>query len=375
MNTRPHFFTLVSDHLVRASLILAAAFLVITGCDSSSNGIVDASSDEFSKSANGSYEVCEYVDFNSLSHGDAITSGSIFGTTLSFSADRYAPGAAAGISPVAFDTDLDGTVSPDPDLVWNNGQCADCDGQGRLLVIPSSTGFAADGDHQWGGKVTISGFSGSGIYIKSYVTVDNESYEAPVSLYVDGVQVGASTGQGNGSVEKVTTTSTPVINNSMLFTLGTETLDNQTGSGGIDDLEMCRMVERGDEGCTLGYWKNHTGDGPGNQENAWAATGYSPYQTVGSVFSSAAAYGLDDDTLLEALSYRGGPDATAAARLLLKQAIAAVLSSAHPDVAYAGPSASTTIANVNAALDSGDRETMLDLSYELDEYNNAGCPL
>lgn len=33
----------------------------------------------------------------------------------------------------------------------------------------------------------------------------------------------------------------------------------------------------GDEGCTPGYWKNHT--------SAWAGSGYSPGQTAGSVFS------------------------------------------------------------------------------------------
>lgn len=122
-----------------------------------------------------------------------------------------------------------------------------------------------------------------------------------------------------------------------------------------------------DHGCTPGYWKNHT--------DSWLPTGYSPGQTVESVFPAAAAFPtLASETLLVALDGGGGPGATGAAKILLRAATAAVLNASHPDVAYPRDEASA-IADVNAALASGDRGTMLDLATALDDDNNIGCPL
>lgn len=125
----------------------------------------------------------------------------------------------------------------------------------------------------------------------------------------------------------------------------------------------------GNEGCTPGYWKNHT-------EN-WEE--YSPDQTVGSVFAlppSLAMYA--DVTLEEALAFRGGPGAEGGARILLRAATAAFLNAAHEGLGYPyrryddpgdiGP-------KITEALASGDRATMLSLAAWLDEANNLGCPL
>jgi hypothetical protein len=120
----------------------------------------------------------------------------------------------------------------------------------------------------------------------------------------------------------------------------------------------------GPEGCTPGYWKNHL--------DSWGPTGYSPSQTVGSVFAGTGS--LAGDTLLEALSYGGGPGVEGAKMILLRAAVASLLNAAHPDVSF-GPDAATVIAAVNAAIASGDRETMLSLASDLDARNNAGCPL
>jgi hypothetical protein len=86
------------------------------------------------------------------------------------------------------------------------------------------------------------------------------------------------------------------------------------------------------------------------------------------------AYGLDNATLLQALSFQGGSGTTAGARILLRVAVAALLNAAHPDVDY---SLTTTdvINQVNAALASGSRSTMIQLKNQLDTYNNLGCPL
>jgi len=92
-----------------------------------------------------------------------------------------------------------------------------------------------------------------------------------------------------------------------------------------------------------------------------------------SVFNVPDAYGLDNKTLLQALSFNGGTGQIAAARILFRAAVAALLNSAHPDVNY--PMSQVEVINdVNTALQ-GDRNAMLTLAAELDSYNNLSCPL
>lgn len=120
-------------------------------------------------------------------------------------------------------------------------------------------------------------------------------------------------------------------------------------------------------GCTPGYWKNHT--------SAWAGTGYSPGQSTGSVFSGASAFpDLAAKTLLQSLQGGGGSGTTGAAKILLRAAVAALLNAAHPDMNYPRTTAEI-LADVNAALTSNNRSTMLSLAAELDADNNSGCPL
>jgi hypothetical protein len=121
------------------------------------------------------------------------------------------------------------------------------------------------------------------------------------------------------------------------------------------------------EGCTPGYWKNHT--------ESWAGTGYSPNQTTGSVFSGASAFpSLASKTLLQSLQGGGGSGTTGAAKILLRAAVAAVLNAAHSGVNYPRTEAQIITA-VNAALTSNNRDTMLSLASALDDDNNLGCPL
>jgi hypothetical protein len=121
------------------------------------------------------------------------------------------------------------------------------------------------------------------------------------------------------------------------------------------------------QGCTPGYWKNHT--------DSWPITGYSPAQSVESVFSAAAAYpAYGSASLLQALSFQGGSTLEGAVGNLLRAAVAGLLDSAHPDVNYPRNTAAL-IADVDAALASGDRDTMLSLASQIDQDNNLGCPL
>jgi len=103
-------------------------------------------------------------------------------------------------------------------------------------------------------------------------------------------------------------------------------------------------------------------------------TGYSPDQTLESVFDVPDSFGLDNVTLLQALSFNGGSGTSGAVRILLRAAVAALLNSAHPDVDYPRTTADV-IAAVNAALASNNRSTMLSLATALDADNNLGCPL
>ncbi|MEX1182151.1 MAG: ice-binding family protein [Gemmatimonadota bacterium] len=119
------------------------------------------------------------------------------------------------------------------------------------------------------------------------------------------------------------------------------------------------------EGCTPGYWKNHHG--------SWEPTGFSPDQTVGSVFTGASATNAAA-TLNKALAFPGGPRVEGGQRILLRAAVASLLNAAHPDVNF-GLTVAEVISKVDAALASDNRQEMLDLAEELDALNNAGCPL
>jgi hypothetical protein len=112
---------------------------------------------------------------------------------------------------------------------------------------------------------------------------------------------------------------------------------------------------RGNEGCTPGFWKNHP--------EAWV--GFDPDETLGSVFSEAPD-SIADVTLLDALSLRGG-DVNALAR----QAVAALLNAANPDVDYPLTEAEI-ISMVNDAFATG--EGVESLKDTLDEFNNLAAP-
>jgi hypothetical protein len=123
----------------------------------------------------------------------------------------------------------------------------------------------------------------------------------------------------------------------------------------------------GDDGCSHGYWKNH--------EDDWPPTGYSPGQSVQSVFADASTYpDIGSATLMEALEFGGGDGVEGGARILLKQAVASLLNAAHPAVLFPR-SPVEVISSTDAALASGDRHTMTDLGEEQDDDNNLGCPL
>jgi hypothetical protein len=128
----------------------------------------------------------------------------------------------------------------------------------------------------------------------------------------------------------------------------------------------------GNEGCTPGYWKNHT--------DSWEEfTPSSPLNVYASHFTfpdALASYRTV--TFLEALKFKGGPGVDGATQILMRAAVAAYLNAAHEGVGYPYRRYSEPFgiqAQVNSALASQDRDTMLSLASTLDAANNLGCPL
>jgi hypothetical protein len=121
------------------------------------------------------------------------------------------------------------------------------------------------------------------------------------------------------------------------------------------------------QGCGLGYWKNH--------ETSWEPTGHTPADLLSSLFTIPADLGISpEDTFMDALRYGGGSGTTGAARLLLREAVVAVLNATHPDLHF--PMTQDEIVTlVNQALASGDRGTMMDAKNSIGMRNAEGCPL
>ena len=118
----------------------------------------------------------------------------------------------------------------------------------------------------------------------------------------------------------------------------------------------------GAEGLTPGFWKNNAA-----KHGASAWMGYSPDQTVESVFGSAFG-SLGSLTLAEALGTGGG-----GLNALLRHSVAAVLNAAHTEVDYA-LTTGQIISQVQAAVADG-AAAIEQLKNELDTYNNGGANL
>lgn len=116
-------------------------------------------------------------------------------------------------------------------------------------------------------------------------------------------------------------------------------------------------------GCSPGFWKNH--------ENAWP-TGYDPAADFDGTFSddTFTCDAFDPDiTLMDALKLKGG-----GLNALARQAVAALLNAAHPDVDYE-LTVDEVMDKVQWAIDEEEYKSVKD---ELEGYNTCsvgGCPL
>jgi hypothetical protein len=83
---------------------------------------------------------------------------------------------------------------------------------------------------------------------------------------------------------------------------------------------------------------------------------------------------LADDTLLQALSYKGGRGLSGAAQILLRAAAASLQNACGDNVDFP-VTVDDVIEGVNEALGSLDRGEILSLASALDFANNLGCPI
>jgi hypothetical protein len=151
--------------------------------------------------------------------------------------------------------------------------------------------------------------------------------------------------------------------------------NNNPAMSGCGAEQVVITKPLGAQGCTPGFWKNP------KHFPLW--TGYTPGELVSSVFNVPATFpdgsdgtSLAKSTLAQALAFQGGSTLNGASQILLRAATAGLLNASSPGVSY---SLTTTqiINSVNSALNSGDRNTIINLAAQIDAANNgqAGCPL
>lgn len=144
----------------------------------------------------------------------------------------------------------------------------------------------------------------------------------------------------------------------------TDNVGNNVGCYDAGAL-LITALATGTQGCTPGYWKQT------QHFDSWKI--YSPSQLVSSVFTVPSQLsGLGSVTLVGALSFQGGPGVNGAAQILLRAAVSALLNSTSVNYPL---STAQVISQVNTALASLNRDTMLALATTLDNDNNLGCPL
>jgi hypothetical protein len=120
-------------------------------------------------------------------------------------------------------------------------------------------------------------------------------------------------------------------------------------------------------GCPAGLWNREAG--------LWGPTGLTVGQRVMNVFREANEYGpAGAATVRTALRFREGPGLLGAAKRLLAAGVAAVLNAGHPKIEYPLTQVQV-VTRVDTALRNDDVAEILALAAELEDANEAGCPL
>jgi hypothetical protein len=133
-------------------------------------------------------------------------------------------------------------------------------------------------------------------------------------------------------------------------------------------LAISGQVLASAEGCSPGFWKNHL--------ECWCDD-YSPDTLVAEIWGRLAGSPYEsfgDDTLLDALYYKGGKGLTGSVRRMLRQAAAALLNGCSADVSYPVTDY-FVIRLVNTALDTENPDVINDVQEIMEGWNEEGCPI
>ena len=132
------------------------------------------------------------------------------------------------------------------------------------------------------------------------------------------------------------------------------------------------------EGCPVTYWKDKKTIGDKDHPTKWV--GYSPDAIINSVFANATkqvcpGYGDDGKKKLRDAINWGTATGTLkdAFHNLMREAVAALLNAANPQINYPATEAEI-ILMVNDALASCDKATLISLANDLKAANNLGSP-
>ena len=315
-------------------------------------------------------EVCATIDFESLAHGDLVSSMSVPELELEFNVAVW-PSNGGLANARVYDTD---TLSPpgDPFLAWAGAgsTCPECVGSGNVLVVEDGAGFEAGGASDFGGTFFLDGFSQPDVRIRELTAVGAGSFDDSHFMLIDAEPLASSVASA-GDVQPLTPSSEPVIQSFV------ELVVLSSAQGGFDDLMLCRMMEvaeepggseGGGEGCGFSYWKNP------NHGASWTGTGLAPNSNVVDVLGGAPAtlakpeQGLSPEelTLAESLDLRGS-----GVNKLLKESVAAMLNAEASEVDY-DLSAGQVADLYTAAIAGGD---VKGTTRTLKQYNNQVCPL
>jgi hypothetical protein len=137
--------------------------------------------------------------------------------------------------------------------------------------------------------------------------------------------------------------------------------------------------EIGYQGCTPGYWKNHTDSW---QEATTASLFSNKFGSADEGPATGQSGWLAGKTFLQTLQAKGGPDLAGAEQILSRAATAAYLNAATEGLGYPWRRSSEgldgrppLVPTVRHTLNTGTREDMIALATWLDTDNNLGCPL
>ena len=172
---------------------------------------------------------------------------------------------------------------------------------------------------------------------------------------------------GDGAVEAFNPATSPIESSHVYADTGTYVVTvTVIDSDGVSASDTLTLRVEGDagggtEGLSPGYWKTHALC-KDDVSSAWQQTGYNPHDRFNEVFG---VHDRDNPTLLEALR-RGGGGSHAFAR----QAVAALLNAAHPEIDYAFSVAEVLAMTQTAyAGDKQERDALKDL---LEAENSKG---